>query len=41
LGVKEGDLAGMAKSAIGHGMVKMNPRQPNEAELLAILKKAL
>ncbi len=40
-GVKEEDLAGMAKSAIGHGMVKMNPRHPNETELFDILKKAL
>jgi len=31
----------MAKSAIGHGMVKMNPRHPNETELFDILKKAL
>lgn len=39
-GVKEEDLKEMASNAIGHGMVKMNPRQPKESDLLALLRKA-
>ncbi|MGI9862756.1 iron-containing alcohol dehydrogenase [Moorella naiadis] len=41
LGVKEEDLPKIAKDTLGHGMVKMNPRKPTEADILAILRKAL
>jgi alcohol dehydrogenase len=40
LGVKEDNLPDIARNALGHGMVKMNPRKPNEAEILSILHKA-
>lgn len=40
LGTKKEDLAAIAKDAMGHGMVKMNPRKPTENEILAVLQKA-
>ncbi len=40
LKVKKDDLKSIASNAMGHGMVKMNPRRPTEAEVLGILEKA-
>lgn len=40
LGVEESALAGIAGDAMGHGMVKMNPRKPTQEDVLGILRRA-
>ncbi|NLC39123.1 MAG: iron-containing alcohol dehydrogenase [Clostridia bacterium] len=40
LGVKKEDLPLIAKNALTHGQLKMNPRKPTEADLVSILNKA-
>jgi len=40
LGVAASSLAGMARDAMGHGMLRMNPRPPAEEDVLEILRKA-
>lgn len=41
LGVREDLLPGIAEGAMTHGMVRVNPRIPTEAEMLGILRAAL
>ena len=40
LGLKENVLPEMARTALTHGMVKMNPRIPTEDDILNILRRA-
>ncbi|MCG0278506.1 MAG: iron-containing alcohol dehydrogenase [Thermanaeromonas sp.] len=41
VGVSEDMIEGIAKDAMGHGMLRVNPRKPTEKDIMDILAKAL